>query len=165
LALLAQMAERNAGLGVGEGAAKQAAAMCTPLLSLQNDVVPVAVDARLQRWEWRLGADGRPIKTDAVDHHAAHDLVGCQDIVWDIAGAAIEFEFDAAATECLCQAVEEASGRAALRAVLPMMRLCYAAFQLGRATYATEAADAFERTRCVIEVERYRNALARSLRV
>jgi hypothetical protein len=29
----------------------------------------------------------RLLKTDALDYHAGHDPIGCQDIAWDIAGA------------------------------------------------------------------------------
>ena len=49
----------------------------------------VETDNRLHRWEW-LAGPSRLLKTDAVDHAAAHDLVGCQDIAWDVAGAEVE---------------------------------------------------------------------------
>jgi len=38
---------------------------------------------------------GRLIKADAVDHCRGHDLVGCQDPGWDLAGAAVELSLDA----------------------------------------------------------------------
>ena len=62
---------------------------------------PVHVDGRLHRWEWREGLDGRLFKTDALDHSCAHDLVGPQDIGWDLAGAAVEFELDAGEARAL----------------------------------------------------------------
>jgi len=53
----------------------------------------------MHAWEWVV-VDGTFVKTDAVDHHAAHDLVGCQDLAWDIAGASHELglELDELAT-------------------------------------------------------------------
>jgi hypothetical protein len=33
---------------------------------------------------------GRQLKTDALHHHAGHDLVGCQDVAWDIVGVTVE---------------------------------------------------------------------------
>jgi hypothetical protein len=95
--------------------------------SLQPLVEPVHVDGRLQNWEW-LCCDGRILKTDAVDHSQGHDLVGCQDILWDVAGAAVELphieeqEADLASRFC------KSPGR---RELLQYLKLCYAAFQLG----------------------------------
>lgn len=95
--------------------------------ALQSVVEPVHVDGRLQNWEW-LCCDGRILKTDAVDHSQAHDLVGCQDILWDVAGAAVELphinerESDLANRFCRSQARWD---------LLQYLKLCYAAFQLG----------------------------------
>jgi hypothetical protein len=47
--------------------------------------------------EWILCTDGRWIKVDALDHHDDHLFPGCQDIAWDIAGAAVEFGIPAVA--------------------------------------------------------------------
>jgi hypothetical protein len=52
---------------------------------LRPRVRPVLTDNRLHRWEWIAAPDGRWLKTDALDHHAAHDLIGPQDIAWDVA--------------------------------------------------------------------------------
>ena len=35
------------------------------------------------------------LKTDALDHSEGHDLIGCQDIAWDVVGAATELELSA----------------------------------------------------------------------
>jgi hypothetical protein len=95
--------------------------------SLQHVVEPVHVDGRLHWWEW-LCCDGIILKTDAVDHSQAHDLVGCQDILWDVAGAVVELphiaeqEADLASGFC---------GNQSRRDLLQFLKLCYAAFQLG----------------------------------
>ena len=61
---------------------------------LERVVRPVEIDGRLHAWSY-LRRDGHLLKTDALDHHAGHDLVGCQDIAWDIVGAKIELGPDA----------------------------------------------------------------------
>ena len=43
------------------------------------------------------------MKTDALDHAFGHDLVGCQDIAWDLAGAAVEFDLDTEERETLAR--------------------------------------------------------------
>jgi hypothetical protein len=58
---------------------------------LQAQARRIETDNRLHLWEWLVLPDGSILKTDAVDHHAGHDLIGCQDVSWDIAGASSEF--------------------------------------------------------------------------
>lgn len=50
----------------------------------------VCTDNRMAAHEWLRLPSGKLLKSDAVDHHAAHDLIGCQDIAWDVAGAIVE---------------------------------------------------------------------------
>src|SRR5439155_22039572 len=85
---LLRMSRRNIGLALGEGAA-QALHRWDPQ-SLERRVARVRTDNKLDRHEW-LRCEGRLIKTDALDHHQGHDLIGCQDVAWDVAGAGIEF--------------------------------------------------------------------------
>lgn len=60
--------------------------------ALQPRVRPVRVDGRMAAHEWLRLPSGQLLKTDALDHHASHDLVGCQDLAWDLAGAAVELD-------------------------------------------------------------------------
>jgi hypothetical protein len=106
---------------------------------------PVFVDGKLQAWEWRMRPDGSFCKLDALDHAQAHDLVGCQDIGWDIAGAAVEFGLDPDEVERLRAAVSNSSGEVADPAVLPFFQLCYAAFQGGVWAMAEASGAAPER--------------------
>jgi hypothetical protein len=96
--------------------------------ALQAVVEPVHIDGRLQWWEW-LRADGRILKTDAVDHSQGHDLVGCQDILWDVAGATIELGAADDGGDDLASAFIAGSPRR--RELLQLMKLCYLGFQLG----------------------------------
>jgi hypothetical protein len=94
-------------------------------------LVPVRIDGRLHTWEWLRLPNGRFIKTDALDHAAAHDLVGCQDIAWDVAGAAVELGLSNADTEGLRRAVGAVAGRDVRPEAVAAFRICYAAFQGG----------------------------------
>lgn len=100
------------------------------LASLQARVVPIVTDNRLQHWEW-LRTETRIIKADGLDHHAGHDLVGCQDVTWDLAGAGVEFSLSSTELNELVASIEALSGRAVDRSLLSFMRLCYLAFQTG----------------------------------
>ncbi|OFZ53609.1 MAG: hypothetical protein A2428_15020 [Bdellovibrionales bacterium RIFOXYC1_FULL_54_43] len=53
-------------------------------------VVRTATDNKMHAWEWIRLPGGRFLKTDGLDHHSSHDIVGCQDIAWDIVAAKIE---------------------------------------------------------------------------
>ena len=104
---------------------------------------PVHVDARLHAWEWLRLADGAFLKTDALDHSRAHDLVGCQDIVWDVAGAAVEFDLTLEEEAVLSRAVAPWSGVRDERH-LAMYKLFYAAFQGGCWSMAAAGASGSE---------------------
>ncbi|MBX6744012.1 MAG: hypothetical protein IRY87_18405 [Acetobacteraceae bacterium] len=101
---------------------------------------PVETDNRLHAWEWLVLPDGRILKCDATDHHAAHDLVGCQDIAWDVAGAVVELDLPDAASARLRALVERGSGRTIDPRLLALLMPCYLAFQLGYYSMAAEAA-------------------------
>lgn len=94
----------------------------------------VQVDGRLHAWEWRADRAGRLWKTDAIDHCCGHDLVGCQPIAWDIAGAAVEFDLDRGSVDRLRHAVAPHLAPETLDAFV----ICYCAFQAGLWTYAGE---------------------------
>jgi hypothetical protein len=87
------------------------------------------------------------VKLDALDHSQAHDLVGPQDIAWDVAGAEVEFDLDAAATRSLA----EAAG--ADPVMLELFRTAYPAFQAGLWRFAGDEP----------RVDGYRARLARQL--
>jgi len=143
---LAVMARTNlAELGLDPAA--------TPTPPPQRTVKPVHVDGRLHRWEWLTTPDGRLLKTDAVDHSVAHDLVGCQDIAWDVAGARLELGLSEDETARLCAALAGVCDRPVDQALLAFYDVAYPAFQAGLWTLAGAAAEA----------ARYRAALAGSL--
>jgi hypothetical protein len=93
---LLAMAERNAALALGEVAAERLGEWAPRLERLSGRVRRVETDNRMLPHEWLRLPGGRILKADALDHHAGHDLIGCQDIAWDVAGGAVELGFDAA---------------------------------------------------------------------
>jgi hypothetical protein len=86
---------------------------------------PVCTDNRLAPHEWLRLPNGRLLKADALDHHQGHDLIGCQDNAWDVAGAIIELELAPAEADQL---------RAALGVSAKSLRFhqtAYLAFRIG----------------------------------
>ncbi|MGO4834019.1 hypothetical protein AB4144_17300, partial [Rhizobiaceae sp. 2RAB30] len=87
-------------------------------------------DNRLHAWEWICTKNGL-LKTDALDHCEAHDLIGCQDLAWDIAGAIVEHRLSKVEANDLVVSIEAAGGRKPNHELTDVMLRCYVAFQLG----------------------------------
>lgn len=117
---------------------------------------PVAVDGRMERHEWLRLPDGRLLKTDALDHHAAHDLIGCQDIGWDVAGAIVEFELDGPAAEELRRRLDIDPD------LLDFMLRCYLAFRIGARRLSADMLSHWptEAERNRADAERYERRLS-----
>ncbi|MCP8937036.1 hypothetical protein NK718_00765 [Alsobacter sp. SYSU M60028] len=164
LAELSVMAERNAGLALGPEAARRLARWRARLPELERAVRRVATDNRMHAHEWLVVGGDAIVKTDAVDHCAAHDLIGCQDIGWDVAGAAVEFKLTERELSGLCERVGGRAGREVSRDLLAFLLPCYAAFQLGAATMAADGlAGSAEEKRLRAEATRYAAVLKRRL--
>ncbi|MGK6308325.1 hypothetical protein [Variovorax sp. DT-64] len=132
-----EMGRFNTQAVLGAGLAAAWDAWEPALDQLSRALRRIETDNRLHAWEW-LTAGTLILKTDAVDHHAAHDLVGCQDLAWDIAGAAVEFELS---TDEVARLIARC-GRVPNPALLCFSRLCYLAFELGRCHEAMAACAA-----------------------
>jgi len=123
----------------------------------------VSTDNRLHRWEWLSLPDGRLFKADAADHCAAHDLVGCQDIAWDVAGARIELELDDASFAKLLAALVR-RGVAVEPELIRLYTPCYAAFQAGTFYLDASTATEYPDTQILSKtIETYRPHLAACL--
>jgi hypothetical protein len=119
---------------------------------------PIAVDGRLHAWEWIETPDGRLLKTDAVDHALGHDLIGCQEIAWDIAGARVELDLSSEETAWLTRAVERMDGGETSPARVALHEALYAAFQLGLWSVGQDG-DVENARRIAAHAERYRRTL------
>jgi hypothetical protein len=91
----------------------------------------IQVDARLHAWEWIRRGDGAFCKLDGIDHACGHDLVGCQPIAYDIAGATVEFELSPAELVGLLGQVAAEAGCTVDPGSLRFFEFAYASFQLG----------------------------------
>jgi hypothetical protein len=141
------MAVHNARLALGDAAATVLEGHVHEASRLEALVRRVRTDNRLHPWEWFVTDDRRLLKADALDHSAAHDLIGCQDIAWDVAGAIVEFGLTATEAQQLCAHVERAAGEPVRRDLVAFLLPCYLAFQLGAWTLAAGAVGATEAAR------------------
>jgi hypothetical protein len=138
--LLLEMCRRNLSVALGDELLPALDVWPSRLCELSPRIARVRTDNRLDRDHWRRLPDGRLMKTDALDHHCAHDLIGCQDVAWDVAGGTVEFELDHREAERLAQATEDASGRQIDRELLDFYSIAYCCFRLGQASLASDEA-------------------------
>ncbi len=149
-----QMIEVNAGQALGP----EAVGFCA-LRAVFNDRPAVAVDGRMSPNEW-LDTGREFLKTDAADHCADHFLPGGADILWDIAGAAVEFQLRAAEREYLFEQYRAISGDAPARELLRFYEVAYTAFRLGYSTLAAHATSGTaDHERFKTLAARYRNLI------
>lgn len=151
---LIEMVRRNTTLAIDADTAERLAARLVP-----RPVHTVEIDGKLQPWEWLVRGDGTLVKTDAYDHHAGHDLIGCQDIAWDLAGAAIELRLDRNEQEQVASRVEAEARRRVDRELVAFMRPCYLAFQVGRCSLAAESCSGLEAHRLRLAAAQYARLL------
>ena len=127
------MARANAEEALGATAAARLDPWRGRLEALGRGARRIHVDGRLHLWEWLRLPNGVVVKTDGLDHARSHDLIGAQDVAWDVAGAAVELRLDAAAGIALAEALDVPAPRLAFH------RLAYLAFQLGLWDQAAQA--------------------------
>lgn len=138
---LFSMCRRNIALALGDGAVSAIDEFNAP--SLSRSVKRVRTDNKLSKEEWLRSPNGRLIKTDALDHHQAHDLVGCQDLAWDVAGAIVEFDLDRREAVSLIAATRQPVSSE----LLEFYKLAYASFRLGEEELASAGTPRSERYR------------------
>ncbi|HEX8838872.1 MAG TPA: hypothetical protein VF750_00215 [Sphingomicrobium sp.] len=120
------MCKRNVGLAFGDEVARRLDRF--DVSGLERRVRRMRTDNKLDREEWLRLPDGRLLKTDAVDHHQGHDLIGCQGLEWDIAGAIEEFDLTKQDSARLFATVGNADPD-----LLAFYQVAYGAFRLGQA--------------------------------
>ncbi|MFZ5676391.1 MAG: hypothetical protein ACOZAM_25810 [Pseudomonadota bacterium] len=125
---LCEMAQQNTREVLGAERGERLEPLIGGAHRLQHLIAPICVDGRLHAWEW-LREGPNLIKTDAVDHCRGHDLVGGQDVLWDVAGALVEYDLTGSELSMLRKALGRQSDRD--EALLAILIPCYLAFQLG----------------------------------
>jgi hypothetical protein len=155
---LRHMAVYNTQQALGDDAGSALDRSLPHPADLDGNVRRVCTDNRMHAWEW-LVCDDRLIKTDALDHSAAHDLIGHQDIGWDIAGAIVELGLSEEEATRLCTIVERTSGHPVSRELLAFLLPCYCAFQMGSHLMAAAALGGGEEARLRKAADRYSRLL------
>ncbi|MCW3796578.1 hypothetical protein OMW55_01980 [Sphingomonas sp. BN140010] len=117
---------------------------------------PVCTDGRMAAHEWLRLPSGQLRKADAVDHHQAHDLIGCQDIAWDVAGAILELDLSASDADRLAAALD------CNPALLAFTLVAHAAFRVGAHRLSASTLDHWpdEQRRNLLAAERMERRLA-----
>jgi hypothetical protein len=129
---LVKMARRNVALEFGEAAAGALDRWSLRSHELDRQIVRVRSDGRLGRSEWLATKSGALIKADALDHHQAHDMIGCQDLAWDVAGAIVELDVDQKSASSFVASAEHWADRRVDSELLEFCLVAYCAFRLGQ---------------------------------
>jgi hypothetical protein len=136
---LFEMIEVNLCERFGSGATGALDPWRARLATISGRIRRVITDNRLHAWEWLRLPDGRWLKADALDHAEAHDLIGAQDLAWDVAGACVELGLDDEERDRL----ESRLARESPYRPDPLLRgfhmLAYLAFQMGSYAMAARA--------------------------
>lgn len=136
---LFEMMRYNTAQSIGEQYAARLDRWQAQLGELAAAERRVLTDNKMQPWEWLLLPDGRLLKADALDHHAAHDLIGAQDVAWDLVGAITELNLSRDEAQRLLAAFAAKAGYRPTSQQLAFYTLAYSAFQVGHYTLAATA--------------------------
>jgi hypothetical protein len=91
-------------------------------------------DGHLAPHEWLRAPTGRIVKTDGAGHVFDHTMIGIQPVVWDVAGAMVEWDMDAEATAIMLRAAHPAGLQSGSAGELAWYQSAYAAFRMGQCT-------------------------------
>ncbi len=162
---LAEMVRVNTAEALGADAAARLSRWTSRLKAPGAHRHRVETDNRLHAFEWFVTAGGRLMKADALDHAHAHDLIGCQDIAWDIVGASVELGLSDAEQARVRQGLSAQTGRDVDPGLLDACRPCYLAFQLGAYSMAADSHGHWPAEQARLERVRdgYRRQLAQML--
>jgi hypothetical protein len=168
---LVEMIYNNTKEALGEAAANRAAGRAasyatrcvTEIRGSDGQVFAAYGDGRMHPYEWICTVDGRMAKVDGVGHDCDHTLIGPQPVMWDLAGACVEWQLTAAATRRLLAAFHAAGGPPVDDDALHFYRLAYLAWRTGQCALAAEVHDPYEKQRLLAALAAYRRELAQLL--
>lgn len=129
---LGEMLYWNARESLGDAAAQRARRLADQARRCIGDQPASCYgDGRLAPYEWILTPSGQLQKVDCAGHDCDHTVIGRQPIIWDVAGAAVEWEMGPAESDELS---ELALTQDAPPVLFQFYRAAYAAFRLGMAS-------------------------------
>ncbi|HET7624644.1 MAG TPA: hypothetical protein VFM25_05205 [Verrucomicrobiae bacterium] len=116
-------------------------------------------DGHLAPHEWIRVSESVILKTDNISHDADHTMVGRQSLLWDVAGALIEWNLNFQSAAPLLAPISE-SGISPETDALHFYQAAYAAFRAGLMSLAVQqTGDNSEKIRLRNAQEFYRNKL------
>jgi len=145
---LQNMTVLNIREALGENHARQVPNLADRLETLLP--LPSYGDGRLGPHEW-LSFGNQPLKADIWGHDADHTCVGQQSILWDIAGAMMEWEMTQAQKTIFCNRFADQAWPIDLEA-LRFHLLAYCAFQTGVASFCGDRERTEKLKRRITEV-------------
>jgi hypothetical protein len=155
---LETMLSVNAAESLGEGAGAAGLTLFRPIAVLEN--MPRSGDGHLAPHEWIEKPGGHVQKTDAGGHELDPTWTGRQPVLWDLAGAILEWDMDPAMERELLAGFARAGGYLCAPLALDAYRAAYAAHRLGQIRLAQDmGTDPDERVRLEGEYGRWREKL------
>jgi hypothetical protein len=114
-------------------------------------------DGRLAPHEWVRTQEGKIFKSDTTGHMHDHTLVGKQSVLWDVAGAILEWDLNQTQAELLSRALLD-RGIKVNSPALEFYKAAYLAFRIGFVSIGIAQAgdDVEERERLSRALERYK---------
>jgi hypothetical protein len=135
---LSEMVALNVQESLGTAAAERAVPFLNQLRCAPG--LPAYFDGRMAPWEW-IRTKNKTLKVDVWGHDQDHTCVGEQSVLWDIAGAIVEWEMEPRESASFCRELAAFSLNV-LPTDLELHRLCYSAFRLGMLSLEDERACA-----------------------
>jgi hypothetical protein len=116
-------------------------------------------DGHLSPHEWIRCADGIILKTDCEGHAHDHTIVGPQSLLWDVAGALVEWDLSLRVATPLLSVIEQGGAPIDFEA-LTYYLLAYSAFRVGLLSLSlNQTSDAAEKNRLSLARNFYREKL------
>jgi hypothetical protein len=143
---------------LGEGAAEKTKCWTQITAPLQR-----YGDGRLDPCEWLITPVGGIFKTDCAGHDFDHTVVGQQSILWDIAGALVEWTGNPQSALPLISETRRAFGEEFDLQSLHFYQAAYAAFRGGMCVMCAQQSEGLDQSRLWQAAERYRQVLSKLL--
>ncbi len=149
----------NASEALGDDAARAAFSLLGPIPALEG--MPRSGDGHLAPHEWIVTPQGRILKTDAGGHDFDPTWTGRQPVLWDLAGAVLEWNLEAGQVAALLDGFHAAGGEPFGPFALDAYCAAYAAHRMGQFRHGADLeTDPDERRRMEGSYRKWRDLLA-----
>jgi len=122
----------------------------------------IVCDGRMQPHEWLLASSGEVLKSDAASHGDDHFFPGPIDVLWDLAGAIVEWNMNSDARDLLLNRFGALTGRR-FKDGIDSYCVAYSVFRMGICRMAIPTTDEPEQARLRRAYAYYRQTAERLL--